>query len=42
MTTIDLLAESQGTRISADDVAQTMEAFVEDLEDAAPEGPWPD
>lgn len=26
------MSESQGTRISADDVAQTMEAFIEDLE----------
>ena len=36
------MSESQGTRISADDLAQTMEAFVEDLEDRAPEGSWPD
>jgi hypothetical protein len=35
------MSESQGTRISADDVAQTMEAFIEDLEAADPEGSWP-
>lgn len=32
------MSESQGTRISTDDVAQTMQAFVEDLEYADPEG----
>lgn len=32
------MSESQGTQISADDVAQSMEAFVEDLEDVATAG----
>lgn len=36
--TASAMSESQGTRISADDVAQTMAGLVEDLEYAAAEG----